>query len=140
MFKLNQIEHFPRIIRFTAPKELFTLHQIQKKETLANKKRECRQKKIEQEKSVELIKLKSNITQMTLEEAENKRDKISNPFDCYLINKNNNILNKCNDIIHSIDGMFKNSFYHSIYLQMKRKIMKRIIQIIFLHVFRKKNY
>jgi len=77
MFELNKIEHFPRIIRFTDPKELFTLDQIQKREALANKKRKRRQKKAEQEKSVNL-KLKNNISEMTLEEANKKHDNKEN--------------------------------------------------------------
>jgi len=110
MFELNKIEHFPRIIRSSDPKELFTLDQIQKRGALANKKRKRRQKKAEQEKSVDLIKLENNIFEITMEQVVKKLDKISELFEYYnIINKNNNIVNNCNDVEHSIHDTLNSS-------------------------------
>jgi len=77
MFELNKIEHFPWIIRSTDPEKLFTLDQIQRREALAHKKRKRRQRKAEQEKSVQLIKLQNNITEMTMMEQVKQPDKMS---------------------------------------------------------------
>lgn len=109
MFQSEKIEHFPRIIRSNDSKKLFSLDEIQKRETLARKKRKRRQKKAKQENSIDLIKLRNDITEMTLEKGEKKYDKMSDQFDRCIIKKNN-VLNKCNDVKHSIHGTFKNSF------------------------------
>ena len=80
MFELNKIEHFPRIIRSNDPKELFTLDQVQRREALANKKRKLRQEKMEQQKSVDL--LKNNISEMTTKQVikkNNNKDRLPFP-------------------------------------------------------------
>jgi len=109
IFQLQRIEHFPRIIRSNDPKKLFTLDEIQKREALARKKRERRQKKSAQEKSVNLIEIKNNISEMIMEQVVKKKDNMSESLDCYNIMNKNNIVNKCDNIEYSNYSTFNSS-------------------------------
>lgn len=100
MFQFNKIEHFPRIIRPNDPKQLFTLDQIKRREILANKKRERRQKKTKEENSANLPKLTSDIIVTPVE------TKIVQSYDnCNIINKNNDM----NTATHSTHSTLENA-------------------------------